>query len=215
MDLHNAKHRREGTLSRSGAAPAPATAPDLPPVPGGLQEPGKAAWGRIWTAAPWLVPETDALLVGLVCSSLDQRAKLQVLLDRDGPVIAGTRGTQVLHPAARQLRAIDGQVAGWLKALGLTPTLRGRMSRARPAPTPPAREAPSAPGRQRVRAVDPELVKLDTLIDANVAAGRPWWEGTPYSEDDDPLTAGREPQPGGGPYVHGGGRQTPPSSYPS
>jgi P27 family predicted phage terminase small subunit len=209
MDLHNAKHRREGTLSRSGAPPAPATATDIPPVPGGLQAAGSAAWERIWQAAPWLVPEADGLLVGLVCSSLDQRAKLQQVLDRDGPVIAGTRGTQVIHPAARQLRALDGQVAGWLRSLGLTPTDRRRMPKARPpagAPA-PAREAPSQQRkRKRAPAVDPELLKLDTLIDANRAAGRPWWTGTPYSADDDPLPSGREPQPDGGPYVHGGRR---------
>jgi P27 family predicted phage terminase small subunit len=204
MDLHNAKHRRTGELSRSGGPAEPATMATMPPTPGGLQEPGRAAWTRIWTAAPWLVPEADALLVGLVCSSLDQRAALQAMLDRDGPVIAGTRGTKVLHPAARQLRGIDGQLAGWLKALGLTPADRRRMPRARPAAAAPAKEAPSAPSRQRVKAIDPELVKLDTVIDANRAAGRPWWEGTRYGPDDDPLTAGREPQPGGGAYVHGG-----------
>jgi P27 family predicted phage terminase small subunit len=190
MDLHNAKHRRSGELSRSGAPAEPATVATMPPAPSGLQEAGRAAWTRIWRSAPWLVPEADALLVGLVCSSLDQRATLQAMLDRDGPVIAGTRGTKVLHPAARQLRGIDGQLAGWLRQLGLTPADRRRMPRSRPAPPAPAREAPSAPSRQRVHAVDPELLALDTLIDANKAAGRPWWEGTKYS-DDDPLTAGR------------------------
>ena len=205
MDLHLRAHRRSGELRRPPApTEPPAAPPTMPPVPGGLQDPGTAAWRRIWQAAPWLVPEIDALLVGLVCSSLDQRAKLQTLLDRDGPVIAGTRGTKVLHPAARQLRAIDGQVAAWLRTLGLTPTGRGRMPRARGAPSAPTRKAPPAPPRQRVQAVDPELLALDTLIDANRAAGRLWWTGTRYSEDDDPLTAGREAQPDGGPYEHGG-----------
>jgi hypothetical protein len=90
------------------------------------------------------------------------------------------------------------------KRKGKTPA---RMREAPTPPPPPAKEASSAPSRQRVRAVDPELLKLDTRIDANRAAGRPWWEGTKYGPDDDPLLVGREPQPGGGPYVHEGGRR--------
>jgi P27 family predicted phage terminase small subunit len=156
MDLHNAKHRRSGELSRVAAPVEPPAAPAMPPVPGGLQEAGRAAWARIWGGAPWLDPEADALLVGLVCSALDQRDKLQALLASDGPVISGTRGTLVLHPAARQLRGIDGQVAGWLRSLGLTPADRRRMPRVRPRAAAPAptKLAPSHPSRQRVRAVD-------------------------------------------------------------
>jgi hypothetical protein len=93
------------------------------------------------------------------------------------------------------------------KRKGKTPA---RMPKV-PAPSAPEKEAPSAPSQQRAkkraRAIDPELLALDAKIDANRAAGRPWWEGTRYGPDDDPLLVGREPQPDGGAYVHEGDRR--------
>jgi hypothetical protein len=80
-----------------------------------------------------------------------------------------------------------------------------------PAPPATAKEAPSAPSQQRkkkrAQAIDPELQALDNHIATNVAAGRPWWTGTPYGPDDDRLLVGREPQPDGGTYVHEGDRR--------
>jgi P27 family predicted phage terminase small subunit len=166
----------------------------MPPAPGGLQVAGRAAWVRIWRAAPWLVPEADGLLVGLVCSSLDQRATLQAMLDRDGPVIAGTRGTKVLHPAARQLRAIDGQVAGWLRSLGLTPIDRRRMPKVRPA-TPeraPGGRALAPAYQAGIWASMSKQEQLEKTFAANMAAGRPWWEGTKYEHDEEEEQAERE-----------------------
>jgi P27 family predicted phage terminase small subunit len=98
----------------------------------------------------------DMLLVGMLVEALDRRVALQAVIAEHGYVIAGTRGTLVLNPAARLLRAVEQQIGTWLSMLGFTPNDRSRIGIVvvqRDQSTP---DRPAAGRRPRVRLVDPD-----------------------------------------------------------
>ena len=113
----------------------PATS--TPPVPIALQEPGRAAWQRIWSAGErWLSPGVDWITVETVCSLVDEVTTYRSLIRRAGPLLKEPIVTPagmvvgdkiVANPAVLLLRKAESQLEKELSSLGFNPTARSRL----------------------------------------------------------------------------------------
>ena len=98
-----------------------------PKPPRGLKAAGRDLWKQVWDyGSGWLAP-SDAPIVGLVCSLVDERAQWAALVAK-GPKIYTTKtGVRRAHPAAAEVRAIDRQLIMALSLMGFTPSDRSRL----------------------------------------------------------------------------------------
>lgn len=93
-----------------------------------LEEPGREAWDRLWTAGKtWLSPTTDRDILLDLCRAHDEMAHHRFVLDTDGPYVRGQRGGLVAHPAIAMLRQVETRVDKLRAQCGFTPADRGRM----------------------------------------------------------------------------------------
>jgi P27 family predicted phage terminase small subunit len=98
-----------------------------PPVPEGLGAAGRSAWARLWSAAPWLAPDTDTDLMFLLCAAYDQWDAMHDRISEDGLMVTGSTGQQRSHPLLTQLRALEGSMTRWMRSLGFTPLSRSQL----------------------------------------------------------------------------------------
>lgn len=71
-------------------------------MPAGLGEAGKALWSSV-TAGLTFRPDELAVLAS-ACGVADQVAELEATLAASAPMVAGSKGQEVLHPAIPELR---------------------------------------------------------------------------------------------------------------
>jgi P27 family predicted phage terminase small subunit len=100
---------------------APRSGP-IPPAPEGIDA---TAWASIYHDGPHLTAR-DARLVALLLRLYADAAALRMLLDAEGRIVRGSRGTPAAHPAARMLRDAEAAIVAVSSALVLTPATRAR-----------------------------------------------------------------------------------------
>ncbi len=66
------------------------------------------------------------MLETLVCL-LDQQRKLQLAVNKDGPIIKQANGRPMHNPAATALRQLEPQLTRCFKELGMSPATRQRL----------------------------------------------------------------------------------------
>jgi hypothetical protein len=52
-------------------------------------------------APDWELGRREVVLLGLACRQADMAAALDAVMQRDGPMVRGSKDQQVLHPANR------------------------------------------------------------------------------------------------------------------
>jgi P27 family predicted phage terminase small subunit len=109
------------------AALAPAGSTDIPEPPDNLQQTGRTEWLRLWAAGPWLIPEVDVTLMGMLCTAYDQRADMLAHIRMDGFMVPTSNDTLQAHPLITALRTLEALMTRWLTALGFTPTARSQL----------------------------------------------------------------------------------------
>lgn len=105
----------------------------IPAAPEGIDP---AAWASIYADGPHLTAR-DARLVAMLLRLHADAAALRALLDAEGRIVRGARGTPAAHPAARMLRDAEAAIVAVSSALVLTPAARARAVLP-DAPTPPS-----------------------------------------------------------------------------
>jgi len=78
----------------------------------GLGEAGRKLWRDIIDAVAegWELDEKERHYLVRACRVADEIATLEAVVDRDGAIVAGSRGQPIVHPAvteARQLRLVE------------------------------------------------------------------------------------------------------------
>jgi P27 family predicted phage terminase small subunit len=98
-----------------------------PAPPAGLEEPGSVVWRRAWDAgSDWLAPG-DLTILEILCRQIDEIARWQEIVDREG-VTFTTRGGMIrVHPAVGQIRELEQRVVTNLGLCGFTPADRARL----------------------------------------------------------------------------------------
>lgn len=83
------------------------------------------AWTTFW-ASPMsaLVDDADMLSLGRLFHMYDMRERLERMM-LDAPVVAGSKGQPVLHPAAAEIASLDGRIDRLEPRFGITP--KGRL----------------------------------------------------------------------------------------
>lgn len=90
----------------------------IPDSPRPLGTEGMKLWQRIWgMEKPWISRTIDLDHVALLCESMDERVALR---------FAVLRGDEWRARVA--LRALDGQIADLMSALGLNPAERAKLN---------------------------------------------------------------------------------------
>jgi P27 family predicted phage terminase small subunit len=118
------------------ALPAPKTVLPVavggtPKPPSGLKRQGKAAWERLWSVgAAWLSPTTDLEIVTRLCQAYDERAYLRGVVALQGYFTAGSMGQTVVHPAVKEVRALEAAILAMEARCGFTPSDRSRLGMA-------------------------------------------------------------------------------------
>ena len=98
-----------------------------PTPPAGLQEPGSVVWRRAWDAgSDWLAPG-DVTILELLCRQVDEIARWQAIVDRDGVTFTTRGGFIRVHPAVGQIRELEQRVVTNLGLCGFTPADRARL----------------------------------------------------------------------------------------
>lgn len=90
-------------------------------TPGQLEAAGSRLWADVHAAvdAGWELDERDLHLLGRACSMADRAAALEAALKEDGPIVRGSRGQPVAHPALAELRQLELAQARLLRLLEL------------------------------------------------------------------------------------------------
>jgi len=102
--------------------------PAVPPAPSTLEELGRTVWAALWDAGgPAYYPPTDRFVIERYCSLHDRRKTFLDILDRDGAMILGSQGQEVLHPASRALDSVEKELRAIEDRLGLNPEARARL----------------------------------------------------------------------------------------
>jgi hypothetical protein len=81
-------------------------------VPAGLGAPGKALWKSILSdlSDGWELDAREVHLLGRACRCADEIQRLEVIVDRDGLIVLGSKKQPVAHPGlqeCRQLRLVQ------------------------------------------------------------------------------------------------------------
>jgi P27 family predicted phage terminase small subunit len=99
-----------------------------PPLPRGLSAPGKACWRRTWrSAATWLVPELDGVVVERYCRAHDELAVLRARIEQVGRVAVGSMGQPVTHPVVEQAHRVEMLLLKYEAVLGIGAANRARL----------------------------------------------------------------------------------------
>ncbi len=117
------------------------TVSSAPKTPEGLDRAGAELWDAIVgdVAVGWTLDARDLALLEAAARAADHAAELETAVDRDGLMIAGSKGQQRLHPAVAEARA-QRQLMTTLIArveiapegqAGLSDRQRDQLSRAR------------------------------------------------------------------------------------
>lgn len=102
--------------------------PPIPPPPGHLEAVGAAIWTELWEAGGSAYhPPTDRFIIERYCTLQDRRQGLMDTLERDGFMILGSQGQDVLHPASRALDSAEKELRAIEDRLGLNPEARARL----------------------------------------------------------------------------------------
>ena len=103
---------RKGSYQAVGMAVGP---PDMEPLDV-LGSAGSALWRRLWAANDGTLLNVDALMVQMLCESVDERSEL-----RERVTGVGDWRDRVA------LRTLDAEISKMLHLLGLDPTARHRL----------------------------------------------------------------------------------------
>lgn len=87
---------------------------DAPEVtsPEGLDSAGRELWGAIHRQLPpvaeeeppWELSEREVALLTLACHQIDDLARLEVVIEKEGPMAVGSAGQPTVHPAVQEAR---------------------------------------------------------------------------------------------------------------
>ena len=119
---------------RSSEAPPPVPVQNLleaavPDPPDNLEERGLEVWENLWAAGAGAYHgPTDRYVIERYCQLHDRRQALMEVLERDGFMILGSQGQDVLHPASRALDTVEKELRALEDRLGLNPESRARLS---------------------------------------------------------------------------------------
>lgn len=85
--------------------------------PNGLGNAGKALWKALLASAPedWELDERETVQLTLAARQMDDLARLEVAIKKDGTMVKGSAGQPVVNPAigeARQARAAIDRLIG-------------------------------------------------------------------------------------------------------
>lgn len=123
--------RRQGNLGKRPLPEAAVTlvgSDDVPPVPITLQEHGREAWHRLWSAArAWLSPQTDLDVMTRLCEYHDERAAIRAELAETGYLVHGSQGQPRPNPLIGTLRDLESQMTKLEALCGFNPSDRGRL----------------------------------------------------------------------------------------
>ena len=98
-----------------------------PAPPDGLSEAGSVVWRRAWEAgSDWLAPG-DVTILELLCRQVDEIARWQEIVDREGVTFETKGGMIRVHPAVAQVRELEQRVVTNLGLCGFTPADRARL----------------------------------------------------------------------------------------
>ena len=98
-------------------------------MPAGLNKHAKAAWRALVTdlAAEGLLNPVDAALIELCASALGRAREARALIDRDGMVVSGAKGSPIKHPALIVEYQESAEARKLLEVLGIGPSARARV----------------------------------------------------------------------------------------
>lgn len=104
------------------------SAQEVAPIPPScLAEAGSIAWRRAWEAGSDWLALGDVTILELLCRQVDEIARWQEIVDREG-VTFTTRGGMIrVHPAVAQVRELEQRVVTNLGLCGFTPADRARL----------------------------------------------------------------------------------------
>lgn len=92
-----------------------------------LDEVGQDMWNKIWTDGAGAYRSTDVQTIGMYCVAYQRWVVLLKLVAKEGLTTAGSKGQTVVHPAAKQLDAIESKLLSLSNVLGLNPESRIRL----------------------------------------------------------------------------------------
>lgn len=85
--------------------------------PAELGKDGRALWRRVTSDVPadWELDSRDLTSLAVACHATDRAMQLEKCVSADGPMVVGSTGQPVVHPAIaeiRQQRALAAQLVG-------------------------------------------------------------------------------------------------------
>lgn len=91
--------------------------------PKGLQAAGKALWKQTidGVAQGWQLDIADLVVLERCARWADDEARLQARVAAEGDVVAGSTGSPVVNPAARELRQVRSLIATNIKRVEIAP----------------------------------------------------------------------------------------------
>jgi P27 family predicted phage terminase small subunit len=98
-----------------------------PAVPAHLGEAGSVAWRRAWDAGSDWLASGDVTILEILCRQLDEIARWQEIVERDGVTFQTKGGMIRVHPAVGQIRELEQRVVTNLGLCGFTPADRSRL----------------------------------------------------------------------------------------
>jgi hypothetical protein len=96
----------------------------IPRPPAGLGTSGTALWRSLWKTFGF--DERETAILSAACRQADDVARLEVLLERDGPIVAGSKGQPRLTPIVAEIRQGRLALVRMLGELGLPADVKGR-----------------------------------------------------------------------------------------
>lgn len=98
----------------------------LPQAPSGMSPEKRNHWRRVVGKLLLIgkVTPADRDVISTYCDLLVDQQRLNALLKKEGTMIEGSQGQQVLHPAKRALNDVIRLMLLHQKELGLTPAAR-------------------------------------------------------------------------------------------
>ena len=92
----------------------------IPQPPSGLRN--TETWTRLWTTGRgWLSNDVHYDLMAILCESMEDRAALRRVMVRTRKITAGSAGQDRVHPALKEIDAMDIKIARMLETCGFTP----------------------------------------------------------------------------------------------
>lgn len=111
----------------------------IPRCPSGIGAQARAYWKLMWgsrLAGAW--GDIDAIPLGRYIRYVSEWLVTTAQIEKEGPVITGTRGDPVLHPEVRYVFRLEQVMRDLEKSYGLDPMARLRLGVSLAAPYDPA-----------------------------------------------------------------------------